>query len=189
MIATMHILALIVLVLGTGCNESLSTEEYRKWLYSSESGLAARLTRSGRVYSMTLLPQTWRKTVNPSASPNVTVLLTITPSDPDLPDASFEGITSLDAYSNRVADIAYHVKQMSTLVIGEREVKAIGAQHVHTQSLKPQVSVYIVFDINEDDLHSADKIAVHFDDRVFGEGRLIYQYRVESLEKRIVRSM
>ncbi|MBK6759166.1 MAG: hypothetical protein IPH85_14465 [Ignavibacteria bacterium] len=168
-----------------GCEKSMTIPEYRSWLFSDESGLTSTVRRGDREYSITILPVKWRQTVNPEASGTVAALLTITPADPTVPDASFDGVTSFEQYGERVADIAFHIPQMTTLLIDGKEVKAIGAQLAYAQSLKRPVSLYVTFNIDEETLRQGSEITIQFDDQVYGEGKMIHHFSIENIASRV----
>ncbi len=169
----------------TGCTSEISLDEYRQWLFSEESGLSAKAIRGDRTYTLTILPESWRKTKSVNPDPRLTAVLKVSTKDETLPDASFDGVTSYDAYSGRMANLAFHVPQLMRLHVGDQQYRAVGGQLSHAQGLARDISVYVVFEVVESQLGSRKDISIEYQDDVFGDGMMRFDVTTNKIQRYI----
>ncbi len=161
----------------------MSVDEYSEWLCSPESGLHAEVHRSGMTYSLTVLPHCWRVLRDSSVTDMVVARVRVTSQSGGLPDASFEGVTSLGEYSQRMADLSFHWADLVELWSGDSVIHVAGSQLVQTQGLRQSVDVYLTLACTEDALANMQDCHVLFKDDIFHHGLIRWDLRPVNIQR------
>jgi hypothetical protein len=163
--------------------DEMSVEEYAKWLYSERSGLHSTVKRAGLSYTMTIQPQCWRAIKDSTVSDEVVVRVRIRSQNEGLPDASFDGVYSLSDYSQRMADLSFHLTELVELRSDDSVVRVAGSQLIQTQGLQPSVDVYLTMKCTEADLLQMRNCYVLFKDDVFHHGFIRWDVQPSKIQR------